>query len=366
MVVIRLGAALLLLCVALLPASAGAAEAPALVLLDPPAVTIGQGDTATISVRLENAQNVYGIDVRLRFDPAVIDVLDADAGKEGVQIAPGEFPYPDFIVLNAADNVSGTIKYASVQLNPRAPATGAGVIFSFQVRGKAAGRQTTLSVEALEMADRNGVSLPAQKQDGAVQVSAAAATPQPTATLPPAPTPTITLPPANTFPPSPTNTAVPATVVATPTSRPADQPTSTPAPAPPTATPAATATAAPATPAVIVQPTAPLVTATTSATAAATQPAATPTPVPVAAAPAPASPTPGAAAALGAQPAATASPVALSRQTLPAAPAASSESSKRSPADTLLTILGVMLIALGAALLMASIVWVVRARRARQ
>jgi heme/copper-type cytochrome/quinol oxidase subunit 2 len=57
---------------------------------------------------------------------------------------------------------------------------------------------------------------------------------------------------------------------------------------------------------------------------------------------------------------------AFGRQTPPAAPAPSSETSSRFQAGTLVTILGIFMIAAGVALLAVMIVWMIRSRQAHQ
>ena len=125
---------------------------------------------------LENAQEVYGIDLRLKYDPAVIEVLDADPAKEGVQAAPGPFLKPDFVVRNTADNTAGTLQYVITQVNPTSPASGTGVVLAFQVRGRQAG-ETPISFESVVMADRRGQTLAVTPASGTIKVVAASAAP---------------------------------------------------------------------------------------------------------------------------------------------------------------------------------------------
>ena len=78
---------------------------------------------------LADAQNAYGIDVRATFDPQVVEVVDADPAKDGIQLSPGTFPQPDFVARNVADNQAGTLRYAITQVNPTQPVSGTGVHF---------------------------------------------------------------------------------------------------------------------------------------------------------------------------------------------------------------------------------------------
>jgi hypothetical protein len=113
----RLVATLALLLVALLLSGpltgTGSAQEGAVVRLEPLPGQEGAGAIA-VAIHIENATRLYGAEVHLAFDPARLEVQDADPDTEGVQIQAGDFPSPDFVVQNQADNVKGTIDYAAV------------------------------------------------------------------------------------------------------------------------------------------------------------------------------------------------------------------------------------------------------------
>jgi hypothetical protein len=208
----------LALCLLLWPARSGLTlQDGALVRPEPSVLHIGQGQVETLDILLENAQDVYGIDVRATFDPAVVEVVDADPDRDGIQMSPGSFIRPDFTMRNEADNQAGTLQYACTQVNPSAPVYGNGVVFSIQWRGKDLGRQSQLGIVFVEIADRRGVKLAVRGQNGVLEVvQPRPPTPTPTGTLPmpdetatptTTPTPTGTLPmPDETATPTPTPT----------------------------------------------------------------------------------------------------------------------------------------------------------------
>ena len=178
----QLGAILLLTLFCVVPAAAQGQNA--VVRPDPTVVEVAAGQTATVQFVLADAQNAYGIDVRATFDPQLVEVVDADPGKEGVQMTPGDFLRPDFVVRNAADNEKGTLRYAITQVNPTQPASGTGVLFTVQFRGKAAG-ETALTLGPVELANRQGQLIPVTIQGGTLKVVAGQApTPAPAATQP--------------------------------------------------------------------------------------------------------------------------------------------------------------------------------------
>jgi len=152
----------------------------AIVRMDTPTFEVGLGQVETLVIVLENAQDVYGIDVRAKFDPAYVEVVDVDPAKTGVQMTPGDFPQPDFLVRNQADNQAGTLQYVVTEVNPTLPVNGKGTVLSIQVRGKKMG-PSAFTIESVEIADRLGKKLPVHGETGAIAV----VTPKP-------PTPTLT------------------------------------------------------------------------------------------------------------------------------------------------------------------------------
>lgn len=158
---------LLLLLISALPAAAQGQAA--IVRTDPAVLEFGQGEVAVVSIVLVDARDAYGIDVRAAFDPQAIEVVDADPGSEGVQMAPGSFLKPDFVARNTADNAAGTLRYAATQVNPTEPANGTGVVLTLQLRAKTPG-ETSLALGPVELADRQGQLIPVTVEPGAITV----------------------------------------------------------------------------------------------------------------------------------------------------------------------------------------------------
>ena len=133
---------------------------------DPPTLQIGEGQVETVKIILENAQGVYGVDYQLTFDPNVVEVVDSDPDRDGIQMIPGDFIKPDFIVINLADNAAGTLHYVAAQVNPTPPAVGTGVILLVQFRGKILGGQSNLTITSAQIADQHGNKMPNEDQSG--------------------------------------------------------------------------------------------------------------------------------------------------------------------------------------------------------
>ncbi len=106
------------------------------------------GQEVVVDVLVENAPVIYGADVRLAFDPNLLEVVDTDESQDGVQPAHGDFldPAQSFILQHQADNGTGAIDYALALLNPAPPVQGDGLLAQVTFRATAEG-QTTISIE---------------------------------------------------------------------------------------------------------------------------------------------------------------------------------------------------------------------------
>ncbi|MGQ9501560.1 MAG: LysM peptidoglycan-binding domain-containing protein [Anaerolineae bacterium] len=182
---------------------AAAMQAGALVRVQPVNQQVAVGQSATVEIRIENVSGLYAADVELRFNPAILQVQDADPGRDGVQIQPGNFPSPDFVALNSADNATGVIRYALTQLPPKSPVSGSGLLATVVLRGQAAGT-AELTFSIVNLANAQGQQLPASSQGGTIIVGGGG--PPPTLTPPPI---TLTPPPPVTLTPPPPVTLTP-------------------------------------------------------------------------------------------------------------------------------------------------------------
>lgn len=158
-----------------------AAQAPATLSIEPAIPVIEPGEVMEFSLAVQGAREAFAVDVELRFDPAAAEVVDADPAAPGVQVEPGPFLVPDFVVENAADNASGTIRLAFTQLAPRPAASGDGVLATIGLRGRAGGPHA-LQVTGIVLA----------RDDGRPQTVLVAGSP---ASPPGTPTPTVTATP---------------------------------------------------------------------------------------------------------------------------------------------------------------------------
>jgi hypothetical protein len=169
----------------------------AMIRLSPELIETRVGQEVEVQFLIDNVTGLYGVDVRVTFDPGVLVVADADSTLDGIQVQPGQIPAPDFVAKNEADIPAGTIWYVAAQVKPRQPASGSGTLFTARFRAKMPGT-SLIEISSASLADSDGVSMPVQLADGEVIVAAlngSTVVPQPTTnTRTPLPGSTPTLP----------------------------------------------------------------------------------------------------------------------------------------------------------------------------
>jgi hypothetical protein len=140
------------------------------VSVQPPSGTFMPGMQFTVEVWVENVDSLYGVDIHLSFDPAVLQVVDSDLGNSGTQITPlSSFLSPDFVIRNQADNSAGAVWFAVTQLNPSQPVSGSGALFAVTFEALAPGL-AAVDVAELDLSAPLGVHLPASAASAVLEV----------------------------------------------------------------------------------------------------------------------------------------------------------------------------------------------------
>jgi hypothetical protein len=154
----------------------------AIVRCDPSPFQTNDATTLSIDLYIQDVAELYGADVRLGFNPNVLEVQDADNyAPNGVQVQPlNGFLSPDWVVRNEVDHTEGTIWYAVAQLGHTSPlpANGSGGIARATFKTFQAG-EYLLDFRYQKLAKSNGAQIPATTQDctigfwGAINLSIA-------------------------------------------------------------------------------------------------------------------------------------------------------------------------------------------------
>ncbi len=188
---LALGAALVVAVLGLTLVATPTASASALedgttaVTVSPAQADLKCGETATIDFRINDVQNLFGIDVKLSYEPDIVKVVDSDTTALGLQVQPGDLPDVSggqgLVQVNAVDSDAGTINYAAIRLNPAPAQSGSGVMFSVKFKGLATGTSPIKFVTVL-LSDPEARQIQANQVNGQINVQCDA---EPTATTAP-------------------------------------------------------------------------------------------------------------------------------------------------------------------------------------
>jgi len=230
----------------------------AVVRIQPASQQVAPGGLVTASIVISGVANLYGAEVRLTFNPAILAVVEANGGQSGVQITPGpqltsQGTYQ--IIANQVSDTAGTLTYIVFQFTPSPPFMGTDVLATILFLALAQGI-SAISFSYTELSTNNGFVIPRTFEAGTIAVASPTDTPTPASTV--TNTPTATNTPTQTATETPTNTPThtatnthiaastetqTATPKETPTATPTETPTATPTATPTeTPTPASTAT----------------------------------------------------------------------------------------------------------------------------
>jgi hypothetical protein len=138
--------------------------------ISPTAEKLSIAEAASVEIRLDHATDLYGLHLLLKFDPTKLVVQDSDPAQEGVQVASGALPVPDFTVVNKVDNEQGMVEYAVTQLNPREPAQGDGVVAVINFQGVGTG-VSPLTFSYAKLAGPDGHEIPVEAASLTLEVS---------------------------------------------------------------------------------------------------------------------------------------------------------------------------------------------------
>jgi hypothetical protein len=146
-----------------------AAQASMIVQIEPQALTMALGDRAQFSIEIMNADNMYGFELHISYDPTKVHVVDEDPSVAGIQLRPGDMYEVDrgFLVANEADNEAGKAVYAFTLLAPEPPLAGNGTLVNVEVDATGVG-WSAIELEDVIIASPNGEALPFVANDGEV------------------------------------------------------------------------------------------------------------------------------------------------------------------------------------------------------
>ncbi|MFQ5857078.1 MAG: cohesin domain-containing protein [Anaerolineae bacterium] len=126
--------------------------------------TRAQTEEQQWDLHVANVHNLYGVGITLTFDPSVVEVIDADPERPGVQITPGPLfsTQPHFVAYNRVTvnqiNDAGIIEFVATLLNPAEAVYGSGIIATvhYQPIGSSSQSEFPFTIEDAQLATRQG------------------------------------------------------------------------------------------------------------------------------------------------------------------------------------------------------------------
>lgn len=142
------------------------------VYVDPVDLQLPEGGTGETEVRLAamDADNLYGVEFEMTFDPTLLQVVDADPSADGVQIALGPLFTADqySVGINQVDNAAGLVIFGVTRRSP-APVLVDGVLARITWETLEAG-DGDLTFPHLKLSDTSGFELPGATEGGTTSV----------------------------------------------------------------------------------------------------------------------------------------------------------------------------------------------------
>ena len=178
------------------------AQGDTLLRFEPADTEVAIGGSTEVAVRVEDARSIGWAEIVVKYDPEILEVVDADPDIGGVQIELGPFLNPDSAGRNTVSPERGEIELAQEAAGDAV--SGSGVLARITFSGKALGTSDIWFADVL-LEDDGGQDLPESRERGSVAVvpdASDAATASPAATV----TATAAVSPTATSSPSPTAT----------------------------------------------------------------------------------------------------------------------------------------------------------------
>ena len=155
--------ALITVAVLLVAVAPAAAQTGTVGRVDPAFLQVAPGAPFTLTIQIDDVENLYAYDILLSFPPDKLEVVNAEHGN---------FLDPPFLGLITWDNEAGTVTAIVSQQYPIDPKTGSGSLLeiNFHVLGDRTDADIVLS--AVTLSDNNGFAIPCSLQDGRVHTGA--------------------------------------------------------------------------------------------------------------------------------------------------------------------------------------------------
>jgi hypothetical protein len=125
------------------------------IVVDPDVTDIGIGETFTTRVWITNVENLYGLDIRLGWDPAFLDFVNHTVTIPVENHVDGILHQPVTELKDEVNHTTGTYWIAFMSLSPAAPFNGSGMAVDITFQTTTYGT-CDLTIESSDLADFDG------------------------------------------------------------------------------------------------------------------------------------------------------------------------------------------------------------------
>ena len=136
------------------------------------------GQTITISIHLNNVQNLYGIDVRLNWNTALLS-FQTNSNQTFIGVSNGVLNTPISVVLDSASQAAGEFHLVVTSVSPATGFSGSGTIATLKFTVTSAGTSSLTVASTLADYAPGGTSEPIAHNDlsGTVDATASSSSP---------------------------------------------------------------------------------------------------------------------------------------------------------------------------------------------
>jgi hypothetical protein len=122
----------------------------------------------TAAVEVAAVTNLLAVQLQLRYNPGQAQVIDADPGRDGVQVTAGSIFSTGFVAQNTVDTTNGIISFAATLLGGTINGTAELIRVNWQ---PVAAGSAPLTLENVILVNNTGQSIPFTAQNGQLEVS---------------------------------------------------------------------------------------------------------------------------------------------------------------------------------------------------
>ncbi len=138
-----------------------------IVKIEPQQVILSSCNAESVAVILKNVTGVAGVDLEVSYNPAVVQVVDADSSQAGVQVNVDNIFATSFVVKNKVITETGRIAFVATLIGQTIEGDNQIIFMDWEQQGAGTGAVT---LENVKLSDAEGQSVGFTLQNGAIEV----------------------------------------------------------------------------------------------------------------------------------------------------------------------------------------------------